>query len=131
MSLQTLYCNASCECIPDQCSLLTDNYTHIITELRIPCVRSTGSTLITLVRIGYVEIKVRKGATLLLQYWGKMAERGRIESFQVKFPLSLAPNDQIRSLNVFFYTVCLHTYIIIFKSNEKFHKELIDPYINL
>ena len=49
MSLHTQYCNASCECIPDQYSLLTDNYTHIITELRIPCVRSTGSTL---VRIG-------------------------------------------------------------------------------
>ena len=55
MSLQTQYCNASCECIPDQYSLLTDNYTHIITELRIPCVHSTGSTLITLVRIGYAK----------------------------------------------------------------------------
>ena len=53
MSLQTLYCNASCECLPDQYSLMTDNNTHIKTNLRIPCVRSTGSTLITLVRIGY------------------------------------------------------------------------------
>ena len=53
MSLQTLYCNASCECIPVQCSLLTDNYKQIITELHVPCVRSTGSTLITLVHIGY------------------------------------------------------------------------------
>ena len=33
---------------------MTNNHIHIITELRVPCVRSTGSTLITLVRIGYV-----------------------------------------------------------------------------
>ena len=53
---QTLYCNASCECNPDQCILLTENHicTYKITELRVSCVRSTGSALITLVRIGYV-----------------------------------------------------------------------------
>ena len=51
MSLQTLYCNASRESNPDQCCLLTDNQIRTITELRIHRVRSTGSTLITLVHI--------------------------------------------------------------------------------
>ena len=53
ISPQTLYCNASCECISVHGSLLTDNYKYIITELRDPCVRSTGFTLNTLVLIGY------------------------------------------------------------------------------
>ena len=50
MSLQTLYCNASCECDPDQCSLLTHNHMRTITEPHIHHVHSTVSTL---VHIGY------------------------------------------------------------------------------
>ena len=38
-------------------SLMTNNHIHIITELRVPCVHSTGSILIT-------TKKVRKNTTV-------------------------------------------------------------------
>ena len=68
---QTLYCNASCERNPDQCILLTENHicTYKITELRVPCVRSTGSALITLVRIGYVtRSKIKELKEMYIKY---------------------------------------------------------------
>ena len=58
---------------------LTIMYIHIITKLRIPCIRSTGSTLITLVRIGYVVRSSTQGRKAPIIIRGKIAKRGRID----------------------------------------------------
>ena len=74
----------------DQSFLLTNLYICTITGLYIHCVRSTGSTLIILVHIGYATRSNSKGATILLYYRVKIAKRGRID-ISPKLP-KMAPN---------------------------------------
>ena len=58
---------------------MTNNHIHIITEQRVPCAHSTGSTLITLVRIGYVVRSSTQGRKAPIIIRGKIAKRGRID----------------------------------------------------
>ena len=80
-----------------QTNAVCKNHICKIIELYDHRVRSTGSTFITLVHIGYATRSkyIIKGA-LLLYYGGKMAKRGRIDRvLQTKQRLT---NESIGSL---------------------------------
>ena len=72
-----------------QTNLLSDNHICTITELHVHCVRSTGSTLITLVHIGYATRSKYVSAQHSYNIRGKIAKRGRID-FSPKLP-KMAP----------------------------------------